>query len=305
MALITCPQCGKQISDRAVKCPHCGFVPGSSEGEQSVLSLGQQEQNTAPKKTHKKLWIVIMALLAVMAVFWFLVIKGRTKTKAPSNSAVSEYYNKENPKKTQPTSPNDEVLEIKQVLNSWVEYHNEKNVESLMTLYADQVEYFLANYSKEQVRNSKQNALDKNPQFQMTISNVNVEKHSSYYKVSFDKLVQMNSQAKAKTYPSYLHIQRIGDSWKIIKESDLVTEEKQGQQNSQNKIKNYVVIDGSELRLRLGPSTSADTFKWKDGTNRHPKVGEKFKYLGESGDFYQIDFHGHNLWVSKSYTHIE
>lgn len=67
----------------------------------------------------------------------------------------------------------------------------------------------------------------------------------------------------------------------------------------------YVVIDGTELRLRLGPSTSADTFKWKDGTNRHPKVGEKFKYLGESGDFNQIDFHGHHLWVSKFYTHIE
>ena len=67
----------------------------------------------------------------------------------------------------------------------------------------------------------------------------------------------------------------------------------------------YVVIDGSELRLRLGPSTSADTFKWGDGSNRHPKVGERFIYLGEEGDFYLIDFHGHALWVSKKYTHIE
>ena len=24
MALISCPKCGKQISDKAVKCPHCG-----------------------------------------------------------------------------------------------------------------------------------------------------------------------------------------------------------------------------------------------------------------------------------------
>ena len=67
----------------------------------------------------------------------------------------------------------------------------------------------------------------------------------------------------------------------------------------------YVVIDGSELRLRLGPSLSADTFKWPDGTNRHPNVGERFKYLGESGDFYQIDFHGNQLWVSKQYSHLE
>ncbi len=66
-----------------------------------------------------------------------------------------------------------------------------------------------------------------------------------------------------------------------------------------------VVIDGSGLRLRLGPSTSSDTFKWPDGTNRHPKVGEKFKYLGESGDFYKIDFNGNELWVSKQFSHIE
>ena len=67
----------------------------------------------------------------------------------------------------------------------------------------------------------------------------------------------------------------------------------------------YVVIDGSELRLRLEPSTNADTFKWGDGSNRHPKVGERFLYLGEDGDFYLIDFHGHALWVSKKFTHLE
>ena len=68
---------------------------------------------------------------------------------------------------------------------------------------------------------------------------------------------------------------------------------------------NYVVIDGTYLRLRLGPSTSSDTFKWPDGTNRHPNVGDKFRYLGESGDFYKIDFNGNELWVSKQYTHLE
>ena len=67
----------------------------------------------------------------------------------------------------------------------------------------------------------------------------------------------------------------------------------------------FVVIDGTELRLRLGPSTNADTYKWSDGTNRHPNVGERFKYLDESGDFYKIDYNGNELWVSKQYTHLE
>jgi hypothetical protein len=76
-------------------------------------------------------------------------------------------------------------------------------------------------------------------------------------------------------------------------------------QQSNSDVNLFVVIDGSQLRLRLGPSTSSDTFKWPDGTNRHPNVGEKFRYLGESGDFYKIDFNGNELWVSKQYTHLE
>lgn len=67
----------------------------------------------------------------------------------------------------------------------------------------------------------------------------------------------------------------------------------------------YVVIDGSELRLRLGPSTSSETLKWGDGSNRHPEVGEKFRLLDESSDFYKIDYKGNEVWVSKQFSHIE
>ena len=73
----------------------------------------------------------------------------------------------------------------------------------------------------------------------------------------------------------------------------------------ENVLDKIVVIDGSELRLRLGPSTSSETLKWGDGSNRHPEVGEKFKYLGESGDFYKIDYKGNEVWVSRQFTHIE
>ena len=67
----------------------------------------------------------------------------------------------------------------------------------------------------------------------------------------------------------------------------------------------YVVIDGTELRLRLGPSTSSETLKWGDGSNRHPEVGEVFRLLDESGDFYKIDYKGNEVWVSKQFSHIE
>ena len=73
-----------------------------------------------------------------------------------------------------------------------------------------------------------------------------------------------------------------------------------------DKVENkVVVIDGAELRLRLGPSTGSDTFKWPDGTNRHPNKGDAYRYLDEFGDFYKIDFKGNEVWVSKQFSHLE
>lgn len=196
--------------------------------------------------------------------------------------------------------------EIRQVLNQWVKYHNEQDVTELASLYNNQVEYYQANYSNNQVFNSKKKALDKNPQFRMEVSNVKVDKYSSYCEVTFDKKVWFNPNNAAKIYPSYLHVKKIDGAWKIVTEGDLVTDENLGKKNNQSYQSGcYVVINGTELRLRLGPSTSAETFKWGDGSNRHPNKGEKYRYLGESGDFYKIDYKGHELWVSKQYTYLE
>lgn len=66
-----------------------------------------------------------------------------------------------------------------------------------------------------------------------------------------------------------------------------------------------VVIDGVNLRLRYAPSSDAETYKWADGSNRHPEKGERFPYLGEVKDFYKIDYKGLVLYVSKQHTHLE
>lgn len=66
-----------------------------------------------------------------------------------------------------------------------------------------------------------------------------------------------------------------------------------------------VVIDGTNLRMRYAPSPDAETFKWADGTNRHPEKGERYTYLGEENGFYKIDYKGHTLYVSKEHSHLE
>ena len=67
----------------------------------------------------------------------------------------------------------------------------------------------------------------------------------------------------------------------------------------------FVVIDGTDLRLRYAPSEKSEILKGYNGNNYHPNVGDEFEYLGESGDFYKIDFNGKELWVSKKYSHVK
>lgn len=67
MALITCPECGKQVSDKAEKCIHCGIVLKKKE------NASELEQKTAKKlqrKNNKKTVIIIcvVAFLIVVGV---------------------------------------------------------------------------------------------------------------------------------------------------------------------------------------------------------------------------------------------
>lgn len=41
MALIKCPECGKEISDKAIACPHCGFPIEKNSTEQKKIITDQ------------------------------------------------------------------------------------------------------------------------------------------------------------------------------------------------------------------------------------------------------------------------
>ncbi len=59
MALIICPECGKQISDKSVACPHCGlpsehYSPrGAVDNSNELLSDDKDELNGFDAKEFK------------------------------------------------------------------------------------------------------------------------------------------------------------------------------------------------------------------------------------------------------------
>ena len=59
MALINCPECGKEISDQAVSCPNCGLPI----------------KKTKEKKSFNKLFIIIPFVVIVLAVGGFIAYR--------------------------------------------------------------------------------------------------------------------------------------------------------------------------------------------------------------------------------------
>ena len=73
MALITCKECGGQMSDRATECPHCG-CPIEFQIEEISKPLNLQPQQHKPRKSYKRLWfsLAVVGALAVFAGVFFL-----------------------------------------------------------------------------------------------------------------------------------------------------------------------------------------------------------------------------------------
>lgn len=92
MALTTCKECGGKMSDRATECPHCGcprefqeeIQPTDNSSAQSHEPLSEQPQPNT-KKTHKGLWISIVAILvAALCAGAFLLFGGTSTLKISS-----------------------------------------------------------------------------------------------------------------------------------------------------------------------------------------------------------------------------
>ena len=80
MALITCPECGREISDRAEACPNCGFPITKSEEMDNELQvsdvvLAKEEQNPRPQPKKKVRVGLIVTLCVVLAVLAFFLLR--------------------------------------------------------------------------------------------------------------------------------------------------------------------------------------------------------------------------------------
>lgn len=82
MALINCPNCGAQISDRAPQCPHCGYQP--SMQPDGPDDPADNDESDAPHRSKALIWTaVVLAIIVVAgAIALYIYIDSRNKADA-------------------------------------------------------------------------------------------------------------------------------------------------------------------------------------------------------------------------------
>ncbi|MBQ3318879.1 zinc ribbon domain-containing protein [Candidatus Saccharibacteria bacterium] len=130
MALTKCPECGKEISDKADSCPHCGKVlKETATPKESVAKKPANKNNTG---------IIVAVVLGVVLLgvgIFFLVKNGGG---APAHSIVCTQSQEEDGQKVEADLTfgfNDEENKLKSIgIKAKYEFSDASTVESYMSI---------------------------------------------------------------------------------------------------------------------------------------------------------------------------
>lgn len=64
----------------------------------------------------------------------------------------------------------------------------------------------------------------------------------------------------------------------------------------------YVKVTGTHVRLRHSASLQGKIYSNANGVPIYPDKGALLQYTGERGDFYQVNYQGRTLYISKQFS---
>ena len=91
MAMIFCPRCGKQISDKAPVCPHCNSQNPMFHGQQPQAPVSQP--SPAPNKSKLPVIIVILLVIAIGAAVATPIYLKKNKSDNSSTNETQVFTN--------------------------------------------------------------------------------------------------------------------------------------------------------------------------------------------------------------------
>ena len=205
----------------------------------------RQPQPDNPSNGNKWPWILAMLLAMAIGggIVWLLTNQNKTETKkttttdnpsSKSNVSITikkpEELEINNPQEAQTTtSPaisDDELYGIlTDKVAQWDRGHTLGETYHLSSLYADRVHFYGMMCSYEKVIQKIDELLYKAEGFYQNSTNIRMSRLSdTSARCDFDKDTYHSNGVEGH-YPSYLRFENIDGQWKIVEESDLITDE--------------------------------------------------------------------------------
>ena len=115
--------------------------------------------------------------------------------------------------------------EIKEMVYIWNEASSNADFDTLKKILADKIEYYQTTVSRDYYIKDQKKFFERNPVYgQVLRGNIEVEQISNkQVRASFIK--EVTTKTGINYYPSYLVFEKINGEWKIVLESDLVSDE--------------------------------------------------------------------------------
>ena len=114
--------------------------------------------------------------------------------------------------------------EVKEMVELWNKASSNGDFTVLEDMLADKVEYYQSTVSKDYYIKDQKKFFAKNPVYGQVIKgDIKIQQISdTQYKAEFVK--EVTTKKGTKDYPSYLVFKKIGNEWKLILESDVVSD---------------------------------------------------------------------------------
>lgn len=162
---------------------------------------------------------------------------------------LTSFDNNQNRNKT----VSNDTITIKELTIKWNECLAKKDIQTLTTLYSDQVSLYGTSISKKKAILNKMSFFKKYPDFNQSITgDITIMKVTDQqYKVSFPKLSTYNG--KTSNVQGYLLFDQVSDTWKITTESDDLTDKNIAKVDSKEKRKLHTCLDIVMEILRTSP----------------------------------------------------
>lgn len=151
-----------------------------------------------------------------------------------TNTSVNQNQVEKNEKNTEETATSEKTTEeeIREMVELWNNASSNGDLATLESILADKIEYYQSTVTRDYYIKDQKKFFEKNPVYGQVIKgDIDVEKISdTQYKATFVK--EVTSKNGVNEYPSYLVFRKNGDEWKLVLESDKVSDQNLKKQKS-------------------------------------------------------------------------